>query len=283
MNRLHIINVCYILKGMLKTASKLAILFVLMLTPFYPTLAQEEPSFAVAKTIDDPDAVAGDIISFNPEAGFKRSAVSFDRYLYGVIGQTATVIYYPIEEGVPIIRSGQTTVNVTTLTGEINPGDYITSSVIPGKGQKTLIREGTLLGVALTGLKEGEGTQITFEERQLSQGSIEVLLQIGSASEGSAGNVSRLVDQLGVNLLKNIDTPTGTSSFFRFLLATLVAVGAIAIGFGSFGRNVTRGIEAIGRNPLAKGQIQAMIFLNVFLIALISLAGIILALAIIRS
>lgn len=245
-------------------------------------LAQEEPSFAVAKIIDDTEAKTGDIISFTAEGKFIRTATSFDPYLYGVIGDTATVVYYPTEQGVPVIRNGEALVNVTTLTGDIKPGDYITSSSIPGKGQRTSIRDGSLLGVALSAFKEGEGTKTQYEEREISLGSVRVMLDIGPAAEGSAGNVSKLVDQLALSLLKNVQTPTGTNSFFRFLLATLIAIAGIAIGFGSFGRNVTRGIEAIGRNPLAKRQIQAMIILNIGLIGFISIAGIILALAIIR-
>jgi len=43
---------------------------------------------------------------------------------------------------------------------------------------------------------------------------------------------------------------------------------------------VTKGIESIGRNPLAKTTIQTMIIINVVLIGLVSLGGIILSLTI---
>jgi len=249
-----------------------------------PTWAQlqEDISFAVTKIISDPEAVTGDIVSINTEGNIVRSSLSFDPLMYGIVTDTATIVYHPTEEGTPILRGGIATVNATTLTGEIAPGDYITSSPIVGKAQKTNVRDGWVVGIALTKLAEGDGEQTTFEERQISQGPIQVSLVLGPAIEGTAGDVSRIVDQVGQLLLANVQTPTGTNSFFRFLLAALIAIAAIAIGFGSFGRNITRGIEAIGRNPLAKRQIQAMIILNIFLIALISLAGIILALAIVR-
>jgi F0F1-type ATP synthase membrane subunit c/vacuolar-type H+-ATPase subunit K len=244
--------------------------------------SQDDPTFAVSKIISDTETVSGDIVSYNAKGEIVRTSISFDTLMYGIAAKTGTFIYYPTEEGTPVIKSGTASVNVTTLAGDIQPGDYITSSPIAGKGQKTSIRDGWVVGVALTGLKEGEGNKITYESREISSGSVHVSLILGPAIEGSAGNLSRIIDQLAILFLKNIQTPTGTNSFFRFILAALVAIAAIAIGFGSFGKNVSRGIEAIGRNPLAKRQIQAMILLNVFLIGLISLAGIILALAIIR-
>jgi hypothetical protein len=257
----------------------LSLLFVV--SPAWAQL-QEDISFAVAKIIADPEVVDGDIVSINLEGEIVRANNSFDPLMYGIVTDTGTIVYYPTEEGTPILRGGIATVNATTLTGDIEPGDYVTSSPIAGKAQKTNVQDGWIVGIALTGLTEGDGQAITFEERQLTQGTIQVSLVLGPAIEGTAGDVSRLVDQIGSVLLANVQTPSGTNSFFRFLLAALIAIAAIAIGFGSFGRNITRGIEAIGRNPLAKRQIQAMIILNIFLIALISLAGIILALAIVR-
>jgi F0F1-type ATP synthase membrane subunit c/vacuolar-type H+-ATPase subunit K len=245
--------------------------------------AQDDMSVAVRKIIADSQSETGDIVSLTTQNELVRSQASFDPNMYGVVAETATIIYHPTEEGTPITRQGTAIVNVTTLTGDILPGDIITSSQIPGKGQKTAVAEGWILGRALTGFSQGQGVQITFEGRTLSVGQIEVDLRIGPAAQGAAGNISRLVDQLGSVLLQNVETPSGTNDFLRYIVAALVAIAVIGIGFGSFGRNITRGIEAIGRNPLAKRQIQAMIALNIFLIGIISLLGIILALAIIRS
>lgn len=245
-------------------------------------LAQEDMSIGVRKVVSDTQALTGDIVSLTTENKLVRTSIAFDRTIYGIVAETATMLYNPTEEGSPIVRSGTATVNVTTLTGDIVPGDLITSSTVPGKGQKTAVAEGWVIGTALTGFREGQGQQVTLDGRNISQGTIQVDLNIGPASAGAAGNVSRLVDQLGGVLLKNVDTPTNTNFFLRYLVAALIAIAIIAIGFGSFGRNVTRGIEAIGRNPLAKRQIQAMIGLNILLIGIISIAGIVLALAIIR-
>lgn len=243
---------------------------------------QDDISFAVTKVISDPQAITGDIVSITTKGEIVLTTTSFDPLMYGIVADTATIIYHPHEEGTPIVRTGIATVNATTLTGNISPGDYITSSPIAGKAQKTNLRDGWVVGIALTALDQNASQKTTFEEKEVSVGTVQVSLVMGPAIEGSAGNVSRIVDQIGQLALSNVQTPSGTSSFFRFILAALIAIAAIAIGFGSFGRNITRGIEAIGRNPLAKRQIQAMIVLNIFLIAVISLAGIILALAIIR-
>lgn len=269
------------LRSALLFLSALGTFLLFTSTPVWAQL-QDDISFAVAKIITDPEAVAGDVVAINTKGEIVRTTTSFDPLMYGVVSDTGTIVYYPTEEGTPIIRNGIAIVNATTLTGNISPGDYVTSSPIAGKVQKTNLRDGWVVGVALTGLTEDQGEKITFEDKQVSLATIQVSLILGPAIEGSAGDLSRIIDEFGQLALANVQTPSGTNSFFRFLLAALIAIAAIAIGFGSFGRNITRGIEAIGRNPLAKRQIQAMIILNIFLIALISLAGIILALAIIR-
>ena len=239
-------------------------------------------TYAVTVSVQDPDAVPGDIVSLQEDHTLKRTSRSFDNLMYGILTDTATIIYHPTDQGLPVVTFGEIPVNVTTFTGDIQPGDLLTSSPIPGKAMKTTNASGWIIGTALEGFSEGQGTQIDFQGRKISSGQVAANIKIGPGSEANAGLVAKLVDQLGTLLFKNIETPDRAERFFRYLLAALVALAAIAIGFGAFGKNITRGIEAIGRNPLAKVQIQAMIILNIFLIAFISIAGVVLALAIIR-
>ena len=56
-------------------------------------------------------------------------------------------------EGKPVIvgLSGRVPVKVSTKNGDIRPGDYITTSDIPGVGMRAT-RAGHVIGKALTGL-----------------------------------------------------------------------------------------------------------------------------------
>ena len=57
--------------------------------------------------------------------------------------------------------------------------------------------------------------------------------------------------------------------------------GAFVLGFVSFARSLRSGVEAVGRNPLAKSSIQLAMVLNLGGILTLTMAGIGLALFVI--
>ena len=59
----------------------------------------------------------------------------------------------------------------------------------------------------------------------------------------------------------------------RYLIAALVALLAFILGFAYFGRVAQKGVEAIGRNPLAGRFIEFSVIMNVLLTALIIVVG----------
>jgi len=63
----------------------------------------------------------------------------------------------------------------------------------------------------------------------------------------------------------------------RYLLAILVAMTSFILGFVYFGRVAKGGVEAIGRNPLARRAIQIGGALNLVLTLSIMAGGIVLA------
>lgn len=255
----------------------------------FPAYAQQEEvlinsmSFALSYVSDDPDIVAGDIVSLRENQKISRASIEYDPQVVGVSAPDATVIYHSGKDGIPVAINGVVDVNITTLGGPIEPGNFITTSTVSGKGQRAEAPQGHIIGTALTAFSETDGSELQLTDgTQLRQGSIKVKLDIRPGDIQSVGIASKVIDQIGSVLLRNIATPERSEVFFRFIMAGLVAAVAIGVGFFSFGTNITRGIEAMGRNPLARTQIQAMILLNVGLIALISLGGIVLSMAIIR-
>jgi hypothetical protein len=176
-------------------------------------------------------------------------------------------------------------VNVTTAGGPIAIGDYITSSTLPGKGEKAPEASGYMLGAALATFdgKEG-GTPVTVDGKPYQQGKVLVAIGIGPASPilfKAGGGIMGTIKQITNAIMYNIKSSKSFERITRIILAALVALLVIYVSFRTFGKNVTKGIEAIGRNPLAKNSIQAMIIMNVILILVVSIGGIILALVIV--
>jgi hypothetical protein len=249
------------------------------------SVSAQVPEFNIATTlvIDDKAAADGDIMSFNADkTTLTRSNKIGDDKMYGVLVQNPKMVYRTID-AIPLARSGTAFVNVVTSGGNIKIGDYITSSVVPGKGQKAGDMNGYMVGIALDGF-DGTGGTAVENNTNVKQGKILVAIGIGPASPvltKSGGGVFGTLKQIVNSIWYNISQSKQVERLIRFLLAIILVLLVIYISYRTFGKNVTKGIEAIGRNPLAKTSIQAMIILNVILIFVVSLGGIILALLII--
>jgi F0F1-type ATP synthase membrane subunit c/vacuolar-type H+-ATPase subunit K len=252
-----------------------------------PSVVAQAPVFHIALTytIDDKDAAAGDIMSLenNKEGTLVRAKTYGDEAMYGVLVADPIAVYRT-NKNIPLIRDGTALVNVTTLGGAIKPGDFITSSPVAGKGQKAEDIAGYMLGVALSGFDGKGGKEVTVEGKKYQSGQIRAAIGIGPASPvlvKAGGGFLGTLKQLSTAFLYNIRTSKQTERIIRYILAALIAIIAIIVSFRTFGGNVTKGIEAIGRNPLAKMSIQSMIVVNVVLIFTVCLGGILLSLAII--
>lgn len=243
----------------------------------------DSPNLGIASgyAISDPQALNGDIICFSEtEAGkLVRCTTPFDPRMFGVLAENPQVVLRSGDSEKPIIQSGKAVVNVTTLGGDIKAGDYVTSSPIPGKGQKIGDYIGYVLGVALESFGGQDGAALDYQGKSYRSGQIEVTLGIGPLGALPRGTV---FDKLGFALLRNVQNPQGTGLFLRYVTAGLVVILVTFFAFSTFGRNITKGMESIGRNPLAYNQVQFVIILNTILIAGVVLGGIVISLVIIR-
>jgi len=260
--------------------------FVFYLFSFSPVSAQGL-DFGVATTykLDDKNLENGDILSISPGKNIlERSSTNYDEKMFGVYVAKPKIVYRTTDSDFPVLRSGESQVSVTNFNGPIKKGDYITSSEIKGKGQKASLLTGFVLGVALSDFDGKSGKEITYQGKKYRQGSVLLAVGIGPASPLSlktGGGLFGIVEGMLGNLAFNFQATKDFSKIMRYIIAGLVAISAIFINFHTFGKNVTHGIEAIGRNPMAKLSIQSMIIINVVLIAILSLAAIILSIAIV--
>lgn len=262
------------------------ILFFLLVNPPAKVSAQiTNLGIANTYTVVDKEKEDGDIVSLAAfENQLTLSRKDYDEKMFGVIVESPILVFRTTEYDTPVLRWGEAAVNITTLNGPIATGDYITSSPVPGKGQKATEISGYILGTALSSFEEKDGTPLEVSGKRVSAGKVKVAIGIGPASPVIAragGGIFGALARVAGSFFFSIKYSKQTERIVRYFLAGLVAMSTILINFNSFGRNITKGIESIGRNPLAKIYIQTMIVFNMVLIAIISLGGILLSLAII--
>jgi hypothetical protein len=269
----RITSVCFIL------------IFFQILPWISPVAAQLQYNIAKTLAIDDKNAVDGDIMSLStkPET-LVRSTVLSDSRMYGVLEAKPVIVYRTLPT-LAVARDGDVMVNVTTHGGAIVVGDYITSSPIAGKGEKGQGVTGYMLGIALDNF-DGKNVKQSadYQGKKYPMGRIKVTIGIGPASPvitKASGGIMGTLKQLATAIMFNISTSQQAERIIRYILAVIVAVVIIYVSYRAFGKNVTQGLESIGRNPLAKGTIQAMITLNIILLAISCIAGVALALVII--
>lgn len=201
----------------------------------------------------------GDILSATSN-GYVLSDIAYDTATFGVVTKTPAVglentQYQNITY---VITSGTTLVKVSTKNGAIKKGDLVTSSETPGVAQKAT-HTGFVLGVATESYNNSKAT-----------GKITVNVSPHfdtTSSPNVSGNLITSIKQAG--------SAAFLSPFeaLRYLAAAFVAILSFVIGFTYFGRVAQKGVEAVGRNPLAGRLIEFSVILNIVLTGAIILVG----------
>jgi hypothetical protein len=255
------------------------IVIVVYISGYFTVHAQiSNISIVSTYTIVDESYENGDIISHNQNLNtYALSKVAGDEGLFGVIQDSPVVVFRSEDGDVPIVELGEVFVNVTTIEGPIQVGDLVTSSAIPGKGQRFTGDEGKILGIALQPFSlENNESIITYAGEEIAVGNIVVLLRIGDNTEGFI-QVPAPAIIVNEEPVKGI----GIGTLLRYLLAVLFAITSLYLIFKKLGPNLRQGVISVGRNPLAKSTIQAMVTFNILLILVISIASLLISFAII--
>lgn len=282
-----------------ETRACLFLLFGFFLLPAFHAMAQS-PAVHDFTTVASPILVTGsanngDIVSYHSDADLFKTSGSFaDESMFGVIVDDP-VLYLEsqlaLTEGArPVVRHGEVMVNVSTLGGEIQAGDIITTSPIIGIGQKALRQDATyILGFALDKMILN-GERVIVDGKEIQLGTVPVALRIGPflTQEGitfvtagkeyvnRAGGFGGFVEGAS----REREDITGFK-VLRYILAALIAMTSIIVSVGRFSDAFRQGVVSVGRNPLARSQIRAMLFWNVVMILAVSGAGLGIAMAII--
>lgn len=258
---------------------------ILILALLLPTLAlaQEPLGVGVSFTqiLSDKEAENGDILMTGPQ-GIVRANLPYTTSLYGVVQDNTLLVYRNVDEqGVPISRSGLAVVNVSNINGPIKTGDFITSSTIPGKGERAM-ESGYVIGVAMEDFQEQGAASLEVNGKTYATGKISVALRFEWMDISVPKNANRVLAVFNNALLRNLENPEKFIQLFRYILAAIIILIGFLVGFFTFSRSLAKSVEAIGRNPLAKNSIQFSILMNIVLTIATTIVGIVAALLIIR-
>lgn len=231
---------------------------------FAQSLTDPAAGSAISVPVNEEIINPGDIIILAAGGQYFKANEPYDSRMFGVVtGEPALALEDTLlENGQLVISSGEVFVHVSASNGPIEKGDFITSSTIPGVGQKADV-SGQVLGIALQEYKPEDPEQIN-----------DILVQVDIRPN--------VMNDVKVNLIeawrKGTQAPFLTPlTSLRYILATLVTGGAFVIGFASFGKTSGSGVEALGRNPLAANTIKRGIVFNMVLAGIMMLSGLVLA------
>src|SRR5579884_1022158 len=234
------------------------LLLLLYLIPNTNPLIPSARAFDAMTTyrVTDSQAVSGDILS-ESATGLSRSDKPYDTHIFGVIVDDPLAVYRNRSDDSsfrPVAtNNSDTVVNVTDYNGPISPGDPITSSPIPGKAMKALVG-GFILGIATSTVTPGQ--PVTFQGKKYNTGQLKAVLRIGFYDPNESRSAQTIFSSIASAFLKNAQDPEKFAVVVRYLITGLISVLAFVVGLYAFTRSISKGIEAIGRNPLAKKAIQ---------------------------
>jgi len=205
----------------------------------------------------------GDVICADKDT-FVLCETEYDSSIYGVVNSSASAAFVSDQQNTySVVNSGNVSTRVTAKNGNIEVGDLLTSSNTPGVAEKAT-RNGFILGAALESYSPSNPSDT---------GSISVSLNI-RATTAFTDQGNNLLSVIKQGLLAPTLTPLAT---IRYLSAGLMVIISFALGFVYFGRVARAGVEAIGRNPLARRTIQFSIVFHILLTIVIVAVGLAIA------
>ena len=104
-----------------------------------------------------------------------------------------------------------------------------------------------------------------------------ILVRIDVRALPSLGPIEQFVRTANDLLKFGPQGLSNTSSFVKYSLSTIILLVFVFGGFYMFGRIALRGIEALGRNPLARTTIMTGIIVNSVLTVILVVIGVVVA------
>jgi hypothetical protein len=245
----------------MKRAALVILIIITSLIVSAPVYAQNLSS-GTANGIEINDKVVnGDIVTSTTN-GYKRASSPYDPQLFGAvsINPAMYVKNTTAPNDTPVVSIGDTMVRVSSINGNIKFGDFITSSTILGIGEKAT-ENGFVLGRADQSYSSNDPQKV---------GLILVTLQ-PHYQQLTNDIVHNATNAFTLGLSAAFTSPLGV---IRYFVAGMITLLSFFFGFRFFARTSNRGVEAIGRNPLAKQAILLSVLINTVITIAIMFFGV---------
>lgn len=218
----------------------------------------------IAKSFSLENSVEGSVVC-SSQTGLALCTKAYSPSIYGVVSSLPAVAIRDrnIDNEALIAEGGTVAVRISSKNGNINEGDFITSSDIEGVAQKAT-KNGYVLGTALEPFQPANPDEI---------GSILVSVHIHPETSFTDEG-SNLLETLEQALTIPILTPLAA---LRYLLASLIVTLSFVIGFIYFGKVLKMTVENIARNPSVKIIIYLTSVVSLVIISAAVFAGLYLA------
>ena len=164
----------------------------------------------------------GDLVSVDEsvDAGVKKSSGSYDKNAVGVVSKKPGLVIGELQENnvghrwTPVALAGRIPVKVSAENGIIKPGDYLTTSSVPGVAMKAT-RAGPIIGQALMYYNNIEpGTTIAFIKNGYFNGeSLETIITNNESTEGESPSGADPPEDFGEALLAELLRQKETVTF----------------------------------------------------------------------
>jgi len=222
----------------------------------------------------------GNIISIK-NGQYILSNEEYDIDTIGIVNQNSAIQFEISSQRptYPLIAKGHSIVKINPINGNIQVGDFITSSTMPGIGMKAA-KNGQVIGQALE--------NYTFTSpNEIGQILVSINIHTTGSSDPSTYPQTSLTNIFykGLSDIFHLPSPSTlqpTPPFFRYTLAGIITLSSIAFSYLTFFKVTRLGVEAIGRNPLAKKSIMTGVIFNASIGSFIIFAGIIVTYYIVR-
>lgn len=259
------------------------LLLSLFFLPFAIRAENTNPwGIAYYVVIDDPQVNNGNLVALE-NGTYRLTRRESDPFTIGVVNTQPSLSVDQVgrDDSYPIVTTGQAYLLVGNSNGAIEPGDYVTSSSKPGIGMKS-DGSGIVVGQALESFNSAavgaEGLILVAVNTDVRGNNTAVVALIPDDSV-----VGKIREAL-VSLLNLVERASGVSpnDAFKYLLAAIIIIIALTFSYFTFVRVAQSGVEAVGRNPLARRAIMVSVVFNVIISLGIMLSGLLISYYIIR-
>lgn len=220
--------------------------------------------------MQDKNIKDGSIVS-SGKKGAAPTIIPYDSQVLGVVSRDAAIILDNAksdENGVPVISTGAVYILVSSKDGNIKKGDLLATTTLAGVAAKA-VKDGFVLGSAMEDYSNSD-------PKKIDKIAVNLDLHYFNSKPTFPGTLSDIFK------LVLLPTKDGPNPIFKYVMAAIVVLGSMILGFMSFGRAAAKGVEALGRNPAASRIIHLGIIFNVAIVVAIALAGLGVAFLILR-